>query len=188
MDLSDAIRKDDDARTQLEALLSYLLDAASDNEALPSMLASTSDIIQLLRDDTNLVPLYHVLAGATASTKDQKSLVDASTALLARISGRAFDKGGDELCNKELDPNQILTVALSNLVTPMQNADGSPGQTPLQVIMDIIGDVNRAAPDRTDKLDPADYANISDNVIDFLTNKERGLEQFYEIVRQGTVR
>ena len=33
-----------------------------------------------------------------------------------------------------------------------------------------------------------DYANIADNVSDFLVNKERGLEQFYEIVRQGTVR
>jgi hypothetical protein len=192
-DLLDAIRKDDDARTQLEALLTYLVDAASQNEALGSLLASTADILQLLRDDTNLVPLYHVLAQAAAASKTdpngraiEKSLVDANTALLAKISGRAYDTDGAELCNKELDPNQILSVALANLVTPMDDGNGGKGLSPLQIIMDVIGDVNRQAPDQTDKLVAGDYANIADNVTDFLLNKERGLEQFYEIVRQGS--
>ena len=36
------------------------------------------------------------------------------------------------------------------------------------------------------KLAGGDYASIADNLSDFLLNKERGLEQFYEIVRQGT--
>jgi hypothetical protein len=188
MDLTDAIRKDDAARTQLETLLNYLLDSASNNDALASMLASSSDMIQVLRDDTNLVPLFHVLSAATAAgSGGQKSLVDAQTALLSRISGRAFD-GNQEQCNKELDPNQILTVALGNLVTPMKQADGTMGQTPLQVIMDVVGDVNRLLPDKTDKFVPDDYASVTDQVTDFLLNKERGLEQFYEIMRQGTVR
>jgi hypothetical protein len=82
----------------------------------------------------------------------------------------------------------VLTAALGHLVTPMIGKDGQPGNTPLQMIMDVIGDVNRAAPERGDKFTPVDYASISDNVSDFLVNKERGLEQFYEIVRQGTVR
>ncbi len=188
MDLLDAIRQNDDARTQLESLLSYLLDSASNNDALASMLASSSDIIQLLRDDANLVPLFHVMASATATGKGgQKSMVDAQTALLARISGRAFT-GTQEACNKELDPNQILNVALANLVTPMKAADGTLGQTPLQVIIDVIGDVNRLFPDKTEKFGADDYASVTDNVNDFLLNKERGLEQFYEIMRQGTVR
>lgn len=189
MDLMDAIRKNDDARTQLEALLDYLLDAASNNEALASMLASSSDVIQVMRDDANLVPLFHVLASATAAGQNgQKSMIDAQTALLAKISGRAFDAGNQETCNKELDPNQIMTVAMGNLVTPMKLSDGSLGQTPLQVIMDVVGDVNRLMPDKSDKLSPEDYASVTDNVTDFLLNKERGLEQFYEIMRQGTVR
>src|SRR5262249_255791 len=163
------------------------------NEALPSVLASAADIIQVMRDDPNLVPLFHVLAEAAAASKTdpngrpiEKSLVDANTALLAKISGRAYDTDGSDLSNKELDPNQILPVAFANLVTPMDDGNGGKGLTPLQVIMDVIGDVNRLAPDQTDKLKPEDYANISDNVTDFLLNKERGLEQFYEIVRQGT--
>ena len=199
VDLGDAVRKSDAARAQLELLLTYLLDAASQNDALAAVLASADDIVQLLRDDTNLVPFYKVLAEAAATSLTdkngvvvRKSLVDANFALLAKISGKAYDKDGTtELCSSELDPNQILTVALQRLVTPMTGPDGKPTQTPLEVILDVIADVNRAGAgtaSATDKLGPSDYANIADNVSDFLLDKERGLEQFYEIVRQGTVR
>jgi hypothetical protein len=195
LDLQDAIRKDDAARTQLELLLNYLLDAASTNDALAGLLTSAADMVQLLRDDANLVPLFHVLSEATAATLvDQKgnvvrkSLTDAQLELLAKISGKAFDTNNTEICSKELDPNQVLSVALQKLVTPMPGEGGKTTQTPLEVILDVIADVNRNAPGAVDKLQGGDYGNIADNVSDFLLNKERGLEQFYEIVRQGTVR
>ncbi len=195
LDLQDAIRKDDGARQQLELLLTYLLDSASTNDALAGLLTSAADIVQVLRDDANLVPLFHVLSEAAASTlvdkqghTVRKSLVDAQLSLLAKISGKAFDKNNLEICSTELDPNQILSVALQKLVTPMQGADGKPTQTPLEVILDVIGDVNRASSGAGTKLEASDYGSIAANVSDFLLNKERGMEQFYEIVRQGTVR
>jgi hypothetical protein len=196
MDLGDAVRQNQPARTELEALMQYMLDAASQNDALPAVLASTDDILQVLRDDANLLPFYKVAAQAmNASVTDaqghvtQKSLVDANMALLARISGKAFDNNGTELCSKELDPNQVLSVALANLVTPMDTGDPTkPGETPLEVIIDIIADVNRAAPDQPDvKLDATDYQSISDNVTSFLIDKQRGLEQFYQVIRDGSV-
>ena len=79
-------------------------------------------------------------------------------------------------------------MAMSKLVTPMPGANGALGQSPLEVIMDIIADVNRAAPGSIDKLSGSDYGSISSNLFDFLMNKQRGMEQFYEIVRQGIVR
>lgn len=192
LDLLEAVRKDDNARRQVGLLVQYLLDSASKNDALPAALASTNDILQLLQDDTNLVPLYHVLAKSLERSQvdasgniTQKSVLDAQLALLGRVAGRA-GTSGVESCKDELDPNQVLTIALGNLVTPMTAANGQQELTPLQVIMDVIGDVNRDAPEKTDKLLPADYASIADNVSDFMLNKERGLEQFYEIVRQGT--
>jgi hypothetical protein len=197
IDLMDAIRRDEQARIQLELLLGYLVDAASQNEALNSMLASAADLVQALKDDTNLVPLFRVLADATKGslidTKGrtvQKSLVDAQLSLLAKISGKAYDAEGVEICSRELDPNEVLSVALANLVTPMTDADGKPTRTPLEVIMDVIAAVNRAEakPDNQEKLQASDYASIADHVSSFLLDKERGLEQFYEIVRQGTVK
>lgn len=61
------------------------------------------------------------------------------------------------------------------------------GKTPLEVMIDAIAEVNRLDPTRPpeERLANPDYRNISDNVSDFLLNKERGLEQFYEVVRNG---
>jgi hypothetical protein len=193
LDVMEALRADKDGRAQMEVLLQYLLDAASKNEALASLLASSNDLVQVMRDEDNLVPLFHVLASAMdASVKDdkghvtQKSMVDAQMALLARVSGKYFNKDGTEICRREIDPNQVLAVALANLVTPVTSADFK-GQTPLEVIIDVIADVNRVDPTQPYEgtLDRSDYSFVSENVVDFLSNRERGLEQFYEVIRQG---
>ncbi len=108
-------------------------------------------------------------------------------ALLSKVSGRYFDKDNVEICKREIDPNQVLAVALGNLVTPIKDGEFK-GQAPLEVIIDVIADVNRVDPTQKYEgtLDRSDYAAVSTNVVDFLVNKERGLEQFYEVIRQGT--
>jgi hypothetical protein len=195
VDLLDAIRKDEPARTQTEDLANYLLDPTSDNDARTTVLAAMTDAVQVMGDDTNLVPLLKGLADvASASLVDssgrvvRKSVVDANLALLSRIAGRAFLKGGTaEDCSREVDPNEAMMLVLGKLVTPTQLPSGR--QTPLEAIMDAIAEVNRVNSTVTAtpaKLTGADYANIADNIGDFLASKERGLEQFYEIVRQGT--
>ncbi len=193
MDLLDAVRQQDDARSQLEGMLSYLVDAASTNDALASLLASSDDIIQVLRDDTNLVPIYHALAPALSpSTHDANgrilsaNIIDGQLTLLSHIAGKYIDGNGNEICAAEADPNQILTQVLTHLVTPMTDKTGHPTQTPLEVIIDVIADVNRVDPSQTNKLAPTDYGAIASQVDDFLMNKQFGLEQFYEIVRKGT--
>jgi len=194
LDMMEAIRADAEGRRQMGLLMQYLLDAASKNDALASMLASTNDMVQILRDDENIVPFFRVLAAAVdASEKDakgrvtKKSLLDAQMALLARVSGKYFDKDGKEICSREIDPNQVLAVALGNLVTPIKDGDFK-GQAPLEVIIDVIADVNRVDPTQPYEgtLNRSDYSFVSENVVDFLINKERGLEQFYEVIRQGT--
>jgi hypothetical protein len=193
IDLMDGIRGDANAKRETERLLQYMLDAASQNDAFASMLASAVDMLQVLKDDQNLVPFFKVLAEATAASKrdaqgrvTEKSLIDANLSLLGKISGRAYDRFGNEICKSELDPNQILPIILEKVVTPMKSP-GLEGKTPLEVIVDVIADVNRAAPNEPKpKLDSADYQSISATVADFLISKERGLEQFYEIVRKGT--
>lgn len=193
MDLQEATRLDVPSRTETEKLLSYLLDAASNNDALAELLSSVEDVIQVMRDDTNLVPLYHVLAAAAVPSQTdgqghlKRGVLDANTAFLARVSGRAFDSGGTEICARELDPSGVLNVALAHLVTPMMGQGGKPSETPLEVILDAISDVNRASPGSPEKLKGTDYANAAHEISEFLIDEQRGLEQFYEIVRQGIV-
>ncbi|MBX3214045.1 MAG: hypothetical protein KF850_18565 [Labilithrix sp.] len=196
VDVMDALRGDPEGRRETEKLLEYLLDAASKNDALASLLASANDMVQLLRDEKNLVPLYKVLAQAVDGSKyddkgklTEKSLVDAQMALLARLSGKYFDAEGNQVCSREIDPNQVLASVLGKVVTPIKDGDFK-GQAPLEVIIDVIADVNREDPDEEydGTLRQKDYAAVSKNVVDFLIDPESGLEQFYEVIRQGTKR
>ncbi len=201
MDLTDAIRRDSGGRAALEDLLAYLgdpkqADAAGQVESLTEFLATSHDLLQVLRDDDNLVPIYKVFAAAFAPPPDNPkgpSLIDATTSLLTRLAGHAVDAHGNEICAKEVDPNSVLDVAFARLVTPMPSgtdtstSESSPGVTPLEVIVDTVADVNRATPsDKADPLAPPDYANIANELSGFLTDPERGIEQFYAIVRQAT--
>ena len=192
MDLLEAIRANDGARSSLEALLQYLVSAASQNDALASLLATSDDLLQVMGDDQNLVPVYHALAPSLSpTTRDalghitSASILDAQLTLLSRAAGR-FMLGSTEICADEADPNQILPQILARLVTPMTDSTGRQTQTPLEVILDVIADVNRTDPSQTNKLQPPDYGAVTSQVNDFLTNKQFGLEQFYEIVRKGT--
>ncbi len=192
MDLLDAIRQDDGARSSLEALLTYLVSAASENDALAALLATANDVLQVLGDDQNLVPVFHALAPAlTPSTRDAdghiltSNVLDAQLTLLSRVAGK-FMAGSTEVCADEADPNQILTQILIRLVTPMTDGAGRATETPLEVILDVITDVNRADPSQTSKLAPTDYAAIAGQAQSFMMDPQFGLEQFYEIVRKGT--
>jgi hypothetical protein len=194
IDVMAAIADDPGGRRQMNALIQYLVDAASENGALGNVLASVNDMVQLLRDDENLIPLMRVLAAGVDTTKYdargravEKSLIDAQTALLARLSGKYFTKDGKEICANEIDPNQILTKVLGKLVTPIK--DGTfKGDSPIEVLIDVIADVNRADPTEpyAGSLEQKDYGSVAQNVVEFLTDRERGLEQFYEVIRQGT--
>ncbi len=199
MDLTDAVRRDGGGRAALEDLLVYLgdpkqADATGQIESLTEFLSTSHDLLQVLRDDANLVPIYKVLAAAFAPPPNNPqgpSAIDATTTLLTRLAGHAFDANGNEICAKEIDPNSVLDLALAHLVTPMPtgtdaSAGSSPGVTPLEVIVDTVADVNRAPDSATSSLEPPDYANVSKELDAFLTDPERGIEQFYAIVRDAT--
>ena len=196
LDVIEAVRQDANARSELAKFLLYTTDPNSVNEARKTMLTTLVDFPQLLADDS-LAPLIRTLSeGAASSLVDESNgnivrtgVVDAVTALLARLSGRAFTSDGAENCSRELDPNQVLTIALQNLVKPMPGQPtGKVPQTPLEVIIDAIAEINRVAPDDfAAKLQGPDYASMNTQMSEFMLDKERGLEQFYEIIRQGTV-
>jgi hypothetical protein len=190
LDVVDAIRADDAARAQLEQLLQYLLDPSSANDARAATMSASADVLQLLDDDTNLVPLYHAAADALGAqvagpdgTPLRRGLVDAAIELFVRVFAAAHDAQGNEVCAKEVDPNGALSIVLSNLVTPA----GPSGSSPVEAMIDAAADVNRAHPDDTGKLAGADYANIAKEVREFCLDPASGLEQMYALVRQATL-
>ena len=192
-DLAEALRKDTAARVETEKLLTYLVGAPVNDPQRAALLVSLADVVQIASDQTNFVPILHALAPAVAlSTVDssghaQEGVVDAQLTLLTRASSKAFNASNVELCASEVDPNQVITEVLRRATIPV-SINGQVPRTPLELYLDVITDVNRASPDQTDKLKPNDYASIFDQVADFTLSPDHGLEQFYEIVRQGRVR
>jgi hypothetical protein len=185
-DLVEALRADTGARTELEQLVGYLIDALSANQARTGTLSAAEDILQILQDDTNLQPLQQVLAIAASSpVKDsqgnvvRRGLVDAGVRVLARIMEKETDPRG---CWATRDPNRVLGAILTNLVTPMSAVEPAP----FEVIDDVVADVNRADPGQQTKLDGPDYGNMANEVSDFLLDPDTGMEQMYAVIKQAT--
>jgi hypothetical protein len=64
---------------------------------------------------------------------------------------------------------------------------GTGESTPIEVILSVIGDVNRADPSSREKLDPEDFQNIGHEASLFFLDEASGLEQVWEVVRQATL-
>lgn len=171
MDLVDKIYADEKARTSVQDLLVYLADQASKNEALPSVLTASNDLLQVLADDQNLVPLFHAFAVAAAPDGATKRSLD----LLQRVS--ALEKGDFGAAH---GGRRVLSKILANAVTPM--AKGEPA--PIEVFVDVVAEIHRADPTgAADPFAPPDYGSVAKNVHEFLSDKTRGLEQLYTIVK-----
>lgn len=192
IDLLDAIRRDEPARIEIEKLINYLLDGASDNDAQTTTLMAAVDLLQVLEDDVNLEPLYRVLASASAGpTHNEKGevalrgLLDGSVQGLARLFAKAYDKSGNEICSKEIDPNRTIDFVMKRMLLPY-GKDGTDLRTPIETIIGVIADVNRADPSSEAKLSGDDYRNMSKEIAEFCLHPERGLVQIYEVIRQAT--
>lgn len=192
VDLLDAIRQDDKARVEIGRLVAYLLDAASDNDAQTTTLMAAVDLLQVLDDETNLEPLYRVVSSAASqAVVDQKGkvvlrgLADAGVESLARVFAVARDDKGKEICSKEIDPNRTIDFVLKRMLLPY-GKEGKDLRTPLETIMSVIADVNRADPSSEEKLAGKDYRNIAKELAEFCLHPERGLVQVYEVVKQAT--
>ena len=191
MDLVDAIRADAGARGQLEQLLQYLLGPSASADARAATMAASVDVLQILSDDTNLSPFYHAAADVLGApvldpqgNVQRRGLADAAIEVLAHVFARAQDAQGHELCASEVDPNRAIASVLSSFVTPL----GPTQSPPIEVLMDVAADVNRAHPGDAAKLDGDDYANIANEISEFCLDPSRGLEQVYTVVRQATMK
>jgi hypothetical protein len=188
LDLIDTIRADQPARAELERLLVFLLQSAQE-DASAGTLAALVDLLQVFDDDTNVTALLHAssqAAGPEVLDGDgrvvTRGLVLSAIETMSRVLGEVHTADGTRICAKEIDPNRTLAVLLRRLLSLPK--DGSP--RPLDVLIDVAADVNRAHPEETTKLGPADYASIAREVSDFCANDSRGLEQVYAVIKQAT--
>jgi hypothetical protein len=172
VDLTEKLRQDENGRRATERYLQYLMQSASDGDTLQATLASMVDVMQILTDDAKLTPIIQSAAVAAKPRSDSEpGCADRTIRALSALS------------NDQYDPYHVLDPVLRNLVTPIDDG-GGPALSPIEIFIDAIADIHRADPSVTDPLGPADYALIMDTVRDFMTDKNRGLEQFYSIIQK----
>jgi len=181
VDLVDELRKDP-SRIELERLAQYLLQVVEDDEAMRKVLASTVDLILVLRDGQPLPPIFNVLSALSTPEDDPDvpGSADITLQLLNVLSRDADESIGpdDPLV---FDRYQVLEHVLANLVKPID--ESQPSETALEVLIDVAADIHRLDSSNEEPLADEDYRVISDSVHEFLTDKTRGMEQLYEVVR-----
>jgi|GEM_PF-1243887 len=169
-DLSLALRDDPAARVALGRLLTHMMSDAAPNARSASPQATTlsalADTLQVLRADADVDPLLHSLAPAMTPR----------TGLVPQVL-RFFDRA------RALDRDRALISVLGHAVE--RPATGDPlTPEPLTVIADAIADTNRERPGEHGPMSPQDVFYTFREVISFLTDNSRGMEQFYAIVQR----
>lgn len=176
--LLDRIQQDPEAQMALVALLAYMTDEASDNDAFLSVLYAVADQLQIFGDDADIVPIAHALSGALAP--NARDLVTGTPGEPDVVHGVATDALGLVRELQGIDANHVLHRLLVNAVA--LPADGSD-QTPLEVILDVMSQINRTTPGDTSDYQPSDYGHALGEATGFMRDDRRGLERLYQVVQ-----
>lgn len=174
--LLDVVNADPEARGALVDLVGYLVDEASDNDAFLAMVYALIDVLQVMEDDLNIVPFVNAMSAAMAP--NARSLV-AGTAGTPDVDGSV---GYDSLTLlrevRGFDDGRTLRQLLANLVQLRDDQS-----TPLEVILDVMSEVNRAEPGAGGAYVPPDYRALFDQMNGFMDDSERGMERLYDVVQ-----
>ncbi|MDH5492818.1 MAG: hypothetical protein OEY14_12770, partial [Myxococcales bacterium] len=173
----DAIQRDPIAREEIAQLTAYLVSDASANDAFDATVLAAADLLQLLEDDLNLLPLLHALSGAVAEGAQDAVLTGAP------VSVREGTTDATIALAQELgavDDTRALGRILANLV---ELPSSGPPETPLEVLVDVISEVGRASPGEGGTLSAEDYHHVMGEAVDLLSSEERGLERLYDVIQ-----
>ena len=165
------------AREAIEKLNAYLCSEAGAPDAFVTALTGAGDLIQLLLDDENLVPILHVAGKALhpdfgRERHPEYSLMDAQLEFLRKA--RAADEDNALA--------RLLGYAFTELPGGTRTAVGQ--------VVDSISAVQRVDPlaDDAKPMSAEDYVSAFRAVSDFLMNERRGFLRFVTIVKERNVR
>ncbi|MFO0681471.1 MAG: hypothetical protein U0234_05455 [Sandaracinus sp.] len=179
VNLLDRIQTDPEARDALVALVAYLVDEASDNDAFLATLYAAADLLQVFGDDADIVPIAHALSSALAP--NALDLVTAGGTDAPDVThGTAYDALGLVRELQGIDSRHVLHRLLSNLVA--LPADGSE-ETPLEVILDVLSQINRTTPGDTSDYTAGDYREALGQASGFMRDDRRGMERLYQVLQ-----
>ena len=177
----DRVNADPEARDALLRLVSYLVNEASANDAFLSVVYAVADLLQVMDDDVNLIPLARALSPMLAA--NARDVVATCAGPLDLEGSMAFDALGLLREIQAVDDASTLPAILRNLVS--LQADES---TPLETILDVISEVNRVAPGVGGAYDPDDYRTMFGEMTGAMDDTRHGMERLYDVVQERELR
>jgi hypothetical protein len=172
---------------ELARLNAYLMDAEGHPEAFRGVVLAAADALELVDKDPGLTPLVQfasllVAENAFEALEDNREVPDVEQGAAYRIL-EVTRKIAD--LDKGNPAPSTLAKLLGNLVLPP--ADG--GKAPLEVIFDAIADVNRQLPEspRYVPMTFGDSREILQQLEEFLSDDERGLERLYSVIQNRSL-
>jgi hypothetical protein len=164
-DLTTVLTAQGAPRTALETLLRDAFDETTSPEVFSMLRTAAADLIQLLADDQDLVPISHMAGRLLAPDKPYLQI---QLSLLQKLVAA--------------DDQSVLTRITGNLFSGYD--PGDPGVPAVAAIVDGSGEVNRLMPSVT-KPDwtAGDVASVLGNTAAFLRDEQRGMLRFITIVQ-----
>ena len=161
--LVEGASKDPGIRLELEKLFSYLLDEPVSNETFSTTVSSLVDGVQRMVWSEADVPLLKALAPAL---KPGTGFVPRAVAFGGKV--HRYDRFG------------VSSLLLARLleVQPITQ------ERPLDVFIDVFGDVNRVDPGSSSAWTQEDTGDIFRTFSEFLLDESRGLERMYQLMEQ----
>ncbi len=176
--LLDRIQSDPESQDALIHLIAYLLDESSPNDAFPATLYAAADMLQVLEDDADIVPLAHAFSAALApNAQDLAGGMPGAPDIEGSVTTDALGLVREL---QGIDGNHVLRRLLANLVVIPVDGDET---TPLETILDVLGEVNRADPGAGGAYEVRDYEALFGEVTGFMRDERRGMERLYQVVQ-----
>ena len=161
VDFVKVVRTDDKVRKALYDVLDFLINELDHNASFRASVTGIADLMQLLVDDVNLVPVAQAVG--RVMSREYGMIVTTLRFLKPAIAA---------------DEKKILSGVLRNTAK-----EQSPGKSPVQTMFDVASEVHRLKPGAQTPYLPQDFANVFKESRDFLEHSDTGLVKFFEIIK-----
>lgn len=178
----DRVQEDPDATASLARLVAYLVDESSPNDAFASTVYGGADLLYVLEDDENLLPIARALSRAIAP--DAPEVVGGRDSELDVDAGLVADALRLLREIQRADDRRTLREILRRFVEVSDDADE---RTPLEEILDVMSEVNRVVPGDRSDVGPEDFRVAIGHTTAFLRDERRGLERLYDVIQEREI-
>lgn len=163
VDLVKKLEANEPTRLSVYSLLSYVIDEAENNHSFNASLTGLADMMQMMLDDRDLVPVARFAGNAL---KPELGLIDSTIAFFHEAIA--------------LDKHEAVVKVLGNAAREL-----SPGKSPLQTLLDMSTEMHRVNPGAgaDTPYQGEDFKRGFGEVYDFMANEQMGLEKFFSIIK-----